>query len=302
VKKTGRRAAGKKTGKGGKTRKATKGGARRLAGRCLVITRAEERAGDLGAALEREGAEVLTVPAISHQPAGGRAARARAIAEAEASTHLLFTSATTVRFFVAAAREAGRDPARFRALEVGAVGEATARALAEVGLDAAFTAGGRGGAALAREFLERRPPPGARVFIPQSASARPELAAALREAGVAVRAVAFYRTVAGAPARARPLLARLAAGEPPDAVLFTSPSTLDGFLEMTGPAGFEALRRGALRIVAIGPTTSAAIRARGLEVAAEAGEASAAGLVAALVKAVARLSGRARGRASRRRQ
>jgi uroporphyrinogen-III synthase len=63
-----------------------------------------------------------------------------------------------------------------------------------------------------------------------------------------------------------------------DAIIFTSPSTLRGFLNALGPREWPV--RAA--IVTIGPTTSAAVQAAGLTVTAEATEHSEDGLMHAL--------------------
>ena len=72
--------------------------------------------------------------------------------------------------------------------------------------------------------------------------------------------------------------------DPPDAILFTSPSTVRAFLQLSGAAGRAALEGGHLRIVTIGPTTSDAVREVGLSVAAEAISPGSDGLVGALME------------------
>jgi uroporphyrinogen-III synthase len=100
---------------------------------------------------------------------------------------------------------------------------------------------------------------------------------ALAAAGALVTVVDAYRTVIPADAAER---ARAVFGnEPlPDAVVFTSGSTVTHLLDVLRDAGLVFPRE--IACVSIGPVTSAALRAAGLAVAAEAETASLDALVA----------------------
>lgn len=253
----------------------------------MAVTRSEEAAGDLCRLLEEAGARVLSIPAIRHQRVADRAPLRAALERAAAATHLIFTSPQAVRFFLEETAEEGWDAARWRGLRVAAVGEGTAAALEKSGLRAAVTSRGQGAEALARVLIEdERLGPGSRVLLPQSAIARPGLRQALEAAGAAVDAIDVYQTLPEQPSRARPFLDALEAGAPPDAITFSSPSTVRGFLEMTGARGRAALAGGLVRIISIGPTTSTAVRGEGLEVAAEARAPGARALVEAVIAAL----------------
>jgi uroporphyrinogen-III synthase len=259
-----------------------------LSGRVVAVTRSEEMAGDLARLLEEAGARVLSIPAIRQERVPDRAPIRAALGRAAAATHIVFTSPLAVRFFLEEAEEEGLERARWRALRVAAVGPGTAAALERAGLPAAIT-GREGGEALARALSEEdRLGPSSRVLLPQSEIARPELRRALEAAGAAVDAFAVYRTIAGSASSARPFLDALAAGAPPDAITFSSPSTVAGFLEMTGREGRAALAAGLVRIVTIGPTTSAAVRGESLDVAAEARAPGPRELVEAVIAALGR--------------
>jgi uroporphyrinogen-III synthase len=250
----------------------------------VAVTRSEEAGRGLRRLLEEAGAVVLSIPAIRHERVADREPLRAALERAAAATHVVFTSPRAVRFFLEEAAAEGWDAARWRHLRIAAVGEGTAGELARAGLAAAVTGKGPGARSLARILIEDEGlGPGSRVLVPESEIARPELRRVLEAAGVAVDAVAVYRTVAEHPSRARPFLDALDAGTPPHAITFSSPSTVRGFLEMTGPRGRGALAGALVRIVTIGPTTSAAVRAEGLEVAAEARAPGERGLVEAVV-------------------
>jgi uroporphyrinogen-III synthase len=173
------------------------------------------------------------------------------------------------------------DSARLRWLRIAAVGAETERALADRGTPVTFSGTGGGAIGLATTLPSVE---GASILLARSDIADPAPADILRRRGAA-RAddVIAYRTVPVAPPQEA--IAELELGV--DAVTFTSPSTVRGFIA-AGP-GWRALLRGA-RVVTIGPTTTAAARDAGLEVHAEAQEPDARALVAALATALSRRS------------
>ena len=125
------------------------------------------------------------------------------------------------------------------------------------------------------------------MLLPGSDIARGELAATLRGWGAEVEEVAIYRTCTEEPARARPLLEALERGELPQAITFASPSAVKGFLELCGEPGQRLLDKGGVKIISIGATTSEELRARGLEVSAQAARPGTECLIEALAGALA---------------
>lgn len=245
-----------------------------------MVTRPRARATALAAALRARGARVAFAPLIRTAPP--RSTRAldaalRGLARYDAAA---FASVTAVAaFFCRAKLVLGRAPARPRA--VGAVGPATRAALAARGWRADATPEESTGAALARALKLRR---GARVLIARAERGRPELPDALRRAGARVRLVSAYRTVPDAAGR-RALKAALAAGA--DAVCFASGSAAASAVAALGRArASRALRLCAA--VAVGPTTAAELRARGVRPAAVAAAPDAESFADAVVRALSR--------------
>jgi uroporphyrinogen III methyltransferase/synthase len=257
-----------------------------LKDRTVVITRSEENADELARALEALGAFVLSVPAIRNVEVDNGEVLKKVLREKSSYSHLVFASPQAVRFFFDASCRRGVPISAWRAVRIAGVGPRTSAALEEAGLKPHLVARGKGGTELARELLEKeRLGPGSRVLLPQSAIARPELRDLLEAAGIAVDAVTIYDTVPERPEKLEPFFSAIDAGRAPDAILFTSPSTLKSFLVLSGERGAAALRQG-IQIVSIGATTSSAIRGEGLSVAAEAKSPSVEGLVEAVVLAV----------------
>jgi uroporphyrinogen III methyltransferase / synthase len=156
---------------------------------------------------------------------------------------------------------------------VAAIGPGTARALAEHGVRADIVPERFVAEALV-EALAPVEVEGRRVLVARAAEARDVLPDALRERGAGVDVVALYETV-----REMPEPEAIEAAQGADYVTFTSSSTVRNLTEALG----DRFPRGA-RIVSIGPITSQAARAAGLEVAVEAERHDVDGLVEALLR------------------
>ena len=258
-----------------------------LSGRTIVITRAEDRSDRLARLLQDLGARVVSLPTIRFAPPHDPAPLHEAISRLPSYRWLLFTSATAVRFFWQAALARGVDAKAFAGLRIAVVGPATAAAVCDLGLDVTRVAIAGTASSLARmlvgpeakEALGHSDP----CLLPQADIARADLPTALRAAGVPVTSVTAYRTVAEEAEKALPFFQLLEGDERIDAIAFASPSALRSFLAMTHPHGEHAIREKPICVFSIGPTTSQAIRERGLRVAREASPHTAEALVTAIV-------------------
>lgn len=243
------------------------GNDRPLDGCRVVVTRAE--ASRLDAQLETLGAHVVRVPTIAFvDPDDGGVALQGAIAELSRGTYdwMVVTSATTVRRLVAAPGGA----AALGGARIAVVGPATARAVTDAGGIVALVAP----EAVGESLVEAFPVGSGRVVQLRPEAARPVVAEGLRAKGWQVDEVAAYRTVA-----AEVDAATAAEVGRSDIVTFTSPSTVQHLVDAVGVDGLPTL------VVSIGPVTSAALRALGIAVAAEADPHTVEGLVAAVVAA-----------------
>ena len=237
---------------------------RPLAGVRVLLTRSPERAARLGARLEALGARVELRPAIALAPPRDPAPAREAVRSLRAFDWIVFTSANGVAFFAEMFRELhGADAGPIP--RVGAIGPATADAVRAAGYAPEVVSAESTGEGLARA-IGGRLEAGVRVLLVRPEAARPALERMLAAAGALVKAVAFYRNVASAEVEELRTAIREARF---DAVLLSSPSTLDRLVEGSGgeaAALLAALRR--TRIVAIGPVTADAVVRRGLSVAA----------------------------------
>lgn len=233
--------------------------AQRLAGVRVLVPRPRERAEPLCFLLEDEGAEVLALPLLELEPPSDPRPLQAAAELLRRFGWVAFASERAVTALVEAARTAGTmDVLRTRKLA--AVGPGTAAALTAHGLEPTLIATVSTGEGLA-EALGPRLQAGETVLLPAAEQGRRALEEGLTAAGATVERVAAYRS---GPAGATPEGWAEVVAHPPRCVLFGSPRTVDAFLSLPGA---DAMAR-TVRAVAVGPTTAAALRARGWEPAA----------------------------------
>lgn len=244
---------------------------RPLAGRRVVVTRPRHQADGLARGLRTLGAEPLFAPSIQVRPPLNADAIRRAAPSLAAAAWLVFTSANGVRFawpLLAEAWPCGLPSA----LRIAAIGPSTARAVRERGAPVDYVPEASTAESLAASLPVA---PGERVVLLQADIAHGALRDGLTERGAEVRDVAAYQTVPEAdPGVVRDVLARH-----PNAITFTSTSTVRGFLAAVD----DVVQLGDARLVAIGPVTAKQMERLGLPAHAIAREPSTDGLLDALV-------------------
>ncbi len=247
-----------------------------LSGWRVVVTRPAGQGGRLASLLSVAGAMPVLLPTVEIVPPydGGSALR-EAAARLGSYDWIVLTSANGVERLFEELKDA-RDLASAR---VAAIGSATAEALRSHGVVADLVPGRFVGEALVEAFAELEPAARGRgrVLLARAAGARDVVPEGLGALGFEVEVVEAYAT-----RTARPAAGAWDAARDADAVTFTSPSTLSGYLDLAGgtpPAG---------AVVTIGPVTTAAARRAGVRVDAEASEHTAEGVVEALADLAAR--------------
>ncbi len=196
-----------------------------LQGKRVVVTRAAHQAGELADLLRQRGAVPVLYPCIALVPPQDTTALDYVLRNLAAFDWLILTSANTVDILRLRAARLNIAPR----LKVAAVGAATAAALRDaLGIEADFIPAVQTAEHLA-EALPLRP--GERVFLPQSAIARPHLRQILSERGAHVTAITAYKTTVGTGGEDVPYL--LETGQI-DALTFTSSSTVTHFVQRAG--------------------------------------------------------------------
>jgi uroporphyrinogen-III synthase len=250
-----------------------------LAGRRIVVTRAERQSGGLRERLERQGAEVLLLPTIEIALPESYAPLDEALRAVKQFAWLVVTSTNAVRVIGERLAELALPVESLAQLRCAAVGPSTAEVVRALGLAVEVVPERYVGEALAAALTDRVR--GQRVLLVRAAVARDAVPDALTAAGATVTVVDAYRTIIPADAVER---ARVVFGDEPspDAAVFTSGSTVTHLLDVLRRAGLALPLQ--VKCASIGPVTSAALRDAGLTVATEAETATLDALVDACVR------------------
>jgi uroporphyrinogen-III synthase len=251
-----------------------------LAGKRIVITRAAAQSEAIARELTARGAIPVVLPLVAFGEPQDFAPLDAAIAEMHEFDWVILTSAQAVRAVVKRCESmklslvcAGSK------LRIACVGPVTAEAARQAGLPIEYVAETHTGAALAEELGNRLQ--GAKVFLPRSDRANPDLPSALRRQGAKVTEVIAYRT--RRPTAVDEIKLSQIADGTADAVLFFSPSAVQHFAEMFGGEQLRALQD-KLAITAVGPVTATALREAGVQRIVLAGDTTAAAVTEALEK------------------
>ena len=231
--------------------------------RRVLLTRSEEDNAEWAQKLAERGAEPVALPCIYCEPIDTPALRAGVAAAAANADWLAFTSRRGVDAF------ASLHPAMPARAHVAVVGAATATAararLGRVDLIGRDGTAASLGVTLVRDGdLKDRP----HVLLALAENAGDTLERALTAAGARCARFDVYRTIPAPPAATKRAMSALGA----DNVVFASPTAVKGFVQQVSVDV-------AVNVYTIGPSTSAAARAAGLVVTAEAREPSLEGIL-----------------------
>jgi uroporphyrinogen III methyltransferase/synthase len=228
----------------------------------VLITRPRSQADSFANALIAAGFEPVFFPVIEIRPFEENVALDRAIAKLGCYDWIVFTSVNGVEaFFERLPSPPFALPGRERGAEggvrVAAIGPKTAHSLVTRGVTPDF---------VPDEYIAEAILPGLGdlcgrwVLLPRAEIARKALPEAIAAAGGVAHEIAVYQTL---PVEPNPEgLAALKSGV--DAVTFTSPSTVENFVELARRAGLDPLHLpGDPKIACIGPITQKAAEETG---------------------------------------
>ncbi len=229
-----------------------------LAGRTVLITRAQAQSAEFGNELERYGARVVLCPTIEIVEPESYESLDEAISNLYGYDWLIFTSVNGVNSFMRRLEASGHDVIELDELRVCAVGAATADCLRDVNVHVdvvpeRFKAEGVF-AALESYLGGRAEMVNQNFLIPRAAAARDYLPDALEEAGARVDAVTAYRTV---PPRQtdRARVEALLVGGGVDCITFTSSSTVTNFAQLFDASDLRPILDG-VKVACIGDITA----------------------------------------------
>jgi uroporphyrinogen-III synthase len=196
--------------------------------------------------------EPVLCPVVAERPPRDLDALSTAAARLEDYDWVVCASVRAVTALMAA-----RATAFPRGVRTAAVGASTAEALVAAGADPAPLVADEAGADSLWRLLESLDAwRGRRVLVPAAPGGRRVLIDGLRSAGAHVDEVEAYRTLPCAPGEIAAAWEALS----PDAVVLASPSAAQALAAAVGPASLNRLRA----VVAIGPTTAAALASHGI--------------------------------------
>jgi len=219
--------------------------------RKVVITRSREGNEELARRLGEMGIEAVPVDTMSFSPPHDWSGVDASLKRLQDFDWLVFTSGTGVEFFASRASELSiKVPWRGKPA-LAAVGEKTRDALLEAGATVAFVPSEFLGEKLAAELPSNR---GKDVLLLRADIANPMMTKVLSRRGFRVEEHAIYRTTLSKEGSEADLRGA-------DAVIFASPSAVEGFISRIDPKSLAKARE--LLALCIGPVTAQAARRRG---------------------------------------
>ena len=238
-----------------------------LAGRTIVITRAQSQADEFVAELEQYGADVVLCPTIEIRELESYERLDEAIEHLYGYDWLIFTSVNGVEHFLKRLKARERDTSDLDELKVCAIGEATAARLHDLHVHVdvipdEFKAEGVF-AALERFVGGGEALKGLNVLIPRASVARDYLPKTLEQAGARVDVVPAYRT--SVPENMdRGRVAAMLSGSG-DCIAFTSSSTVRNLAQLFDTHDLSEALTG-LVVACIGDITATTAADYGLQV------------------------------------
>ncbi len=247
-----------------------------LAGKRVLITRTRHQASELAAALEVLGAIPILIPTIEILPPACYSNLDAAIAGIDTFNWVVFTSSNGVEAFSRRLALASGEKTLGRKWKLAAIGPSTGHALEAIGLRPDLIPLRPVSESLAEALLPYAQ--GSRMLLVRPGQAREHLPEVLRTAGADLTIAEAYRTVI--PEDSIASLRTLFTSSPPDAITFSSSSTVVNLLALLDAAKLM-LPVGIVR-ASIGRITSQTLTSRGFPPQIEASEATVQSLVRGL--------------------
>ena len=253
---------------------------RPLFGKRVLVTRARSQASKLVKQLEDLGAEVLEYPTIEIVPVRDPSPLDEALRNISKYDWMMFTSSNAVRGIAERMKAIGIDSRALAHLKFGVNGPSTARALAEIGINADAIPDQYLASAMV-ELLKNDGITPENVLFPRSEIGRETLANGLRDLGSNVDEVVAYSTESPNDTGD---LAKAAYEEGIDFTTFTSSSTVRNLVDLLG--GSPDLINSSKTVI-IGPITADTAKELNVNNDIQAEEQSIAGIVKAIQSHVA---------------
>jgi uroporphyrinogen-III synthase len=250
-----------------------------LAGKRIVVTRAHNQGDGLSSLLRQYGAEIIEAPVIEIRPPDSYEAMDTALNNIIQYDWLILTSVNGVEAMFARLEPLGLSVDSLQHLKIAAIGPATEERIQDHGLVVDVVPPRY----VAEEIVRvlRKLIKGEKVLLLRAKVARDVIPDELRKAGAEVDVAEAYQTVI--PEDAKERVQHIFSEAKPDAITFTSSSTVKNFLSaIVGTDIPQKLSK--VKFASIGPVTSDTLREYGLPVHVEADEFTMEGLAQAIVR------------------
>ena len=250
-----------------------------LAGRRILVTRTHKQAEGLSSLLRQFGAEVIEAPVIEIRPPDSFEALDAALNNILQYDWLILTSVNGVEALFSRLEPLSLSVDSLQHLKIAAIGPATEERVQDHGLVVDSVPERYVAEDVVRSL--RKLVKGEKVLLVRAKIARDVIPQQLQEAGADVEVVEAYQTVI--PDEAKQRMQQVFEDQAPDAITFTSSSTVKNFLSIVVGTDIPAkLER--IKFASIGPVTSDTLREYGMPVHVEADEYTMEGLAQALVR------------------
>jgi len=251
-----------------------------LAGKRIVVTRAQTQSEGLSSVLRQFGAETIDAPLIEIRPPDTYEPLDSALNTILDYDWVILTSVNGVDALFSRLEPLGLSVDSLQHLKIAAIGPATEERIQDHGLVVDIVPERYVAEEVVRSL--RKLTKAEKVLLVRARVARDVIPEELRRAGADVEVVEAYQTVV--PADAKQRLQSIFSGDGQvDAITFTSSSTVKNFLSLiTGTDVPGKLAK--VKFASIGPVTSEALREFGLPVHVEADEYTMEGLAQAIVR------------------
>lgn len=222
----------------------------------VLVPRGKGHAKPFSDLVDKYGGIPVEIPLIAFRPIAATEDLQRILKQLHTYDWIIFTSNVTVETFFSFIRDNSSLP------NIAVIGEKTRRVVERKGAKVHFTPGHY----VAEGFVEEFAPlvkPGNRILIPKGNLAREYIASALAEMGTEVDELVIYETYLPDDSRSK-LIDMLTNGSL-DILTFTSPSTIEHFMEIVQQNKLESKLDDCL-VACIGPVSKQKAEERGLTV------------------------------------
>lgn len=249
----------------------------------IVITRDEKQSVKFAGEIKSLGGKPLFFPTISIDAVSDFSALNSALKTIKSCDWLIFTSTNSVRFFCSRANELN---IKIHPKNIAVIGQKTAKALKEFGIDIFLTPEIPSAAGLLKVFSKLNMKD-QKILIPGSDISRPELRNGLNEMGAIAESLVVYENKPNTNLDVKKI-SKLIKSSQIDFITFFSPSAFTAFIDLLGETIVTEIINQKIALAVIGPTTAQALKNYHLHVAVQSLQSTEEDLLQGIVKYISK--------------